>query len=82
MTAMFGHTPAGICVVEELLSAGNDLKSTGTWPVSGRLSNDHQRQPASSLYGKIIDQLYNCTFHVKIIELNTVKHSCSFEGPE
>jgi hypothetical protein len=24
------------------------------------------------LYDKIIDQLYNCTFHVKIIELNTI----------
>jgi len=36
------------------------------------LSKDHQRQPANPLYGNIIDQLYNCTFHIKIIETNTI----------
>jgi len=55
-----------------LLSAGNRLKSTETWPVSGPLSKYHQRQLANPLCGKIIDQLYKCTFHIKIIELNTI----------
>ena len=69
---MFGHTPAGICVVKSCslqVTISNQLKPGRSLDP---LSNDHQRQPVNSLYGKIIDQLYNCTFHVKIIELNTI----------